>query len=61
MMFSAIAHSKKMLSEGYFQILHKQTKVIYVVRGKILDVVVNLNKKSKFLVKRSNIFLGAIF
>ena len=52
MMFSAIAHSKKNVIRGlHFQTLNKQTKVIYVVRGKILDVVVNLNKKSKFFGK----------
>ena len=51
-MFSAIAHSKKNVIRGlHFQTLNKQTKVIYVVRGKILDVVVNLNKKSKFFGK----------
>ena len=39
-MFSAIAHSKNVIRGLHFQTLNKQTKVIYVVRGKILDVVI---------------------
>ena len=31
----------------HFQYRNKQSKLIYVVNGKILDVVVNLNSKSK--------------
>ena len=31
----------------HFQLKNKQTKFLYVVEGKILDVVVNLNRKSK--------------
>ena len=46
--FSAIAHSKKNVIRGlHFQTLKKQTKFIYVVEGRILDVVVNLSRKSK--------------
>ncbi len=46
--FSAIAHSKKNVIRGlHFQTLNKQTKVIYVIKGEILDVIVNLNKKSR--------------
>lgn len=46
--FTAIAHSKKNVIRGlHFQKPGKQTKIISVVKGKILDVVVNLNKKSK--------------
>ena len=46
--FSALAYSKKNVIRGlHFQTRNKQTKVIHVVRGNILDVVVNLNKKSK--------------
>ena len=46
--FSAIAKSKKNVIRGlHFQTKNKQTKFIHVVDGKILDVVVNLNKKSK--------------
>tara|TARA_Y100000992_G_C21100631_1_gene412427 strand:- start:37 stop:546 length:510 start_codon:yes stop_codon:yes gene_type:complete len=45
--FSAIAYSKKRVIRGlHFQTVKKQTKVINVVKGEILDVVVNLNKKS---------------
>ena len=46
--FSALAHSKKNVIRGlHFQISNKQTKIIHVVRGSILDVVVNLDRKSK--------------
>ncbi len=46
--FSAIAYSKKRVIRGlHFQTVKKQTKVINVVKGKILDICVNLNKKSK--------------
>jgi len=46
--FTAIAKSKKNVIRGlHFQIKNKQTKFLYVIDGKILDVVVNLNKKSK--------------
>ncbi len=48
MIFSAIAHSRKNVIRGlHFQTKKKQTKIIHVVKGKILDVVVNLNFKSK--------------
>ena len=49
--FSYSAFKKNVIRGLHFQTLNKQTKVIYVVRGKILDVVVNLNKKSKFFGK----------
>ena len=46
--FTAIAQSKKNVIRGmHFQLKNKQTKFLYVVDGKILDVVVNLNRKSK--------------
>ena len=46
--FTAIAKSKKNVIRGlHFQLKNKQTKLIYVVDGTILDVVVNLRKKSK--------------
>jgi len=46
--FSAIATSKKRVVRGlHFQTQNKQTKFIYIVKGEILDVIVNLNKKSK--------------
>jgi len=45
--FTAIAHSKKNVIRGlHFQTRNKQSKFIYVAKGKILDVVVNLKKKS---------------
>ncbi len=50
--FSAIAHSKKNVIRGlHFQTANKQTKVIHVIKGKILDIIVNLNKKSKLFGK----------
>ena len=46
--FTAIAYSKKNVIRGlHFQSLDKQTKVIHVVHGTILDVAVNLKKNSK--------------
>ena len=46
--FTAVAQSKKNVIRGmHFQLKNKQTKFLYVVEGKILDVVVNLNRKSK--------------
>ncbi len=46
--FSAVAHSKKRVIRGlHFQTIKKQTKIINVIKGQILDVAVNLNKKSK--------------
>ncbi len=46
--FTAIANSKKNVIRGmHFQLKNKQTKMISVISGKILDVVVNLKKNSK--------------
>ena len=46
--FTALAKSKKNVIRGlHFQIKDKQTKFIYVIDGKILDVVVNLKKNSR--------------
>ena len=46
--FTAIAKSKKNVIRGlHFQLKNKQTKFLYVVEGKILDVAINLKKKSK--------------
>ena len=48
--FTAIARSKKNVIRGlHFQLKNKQTKLIHVVQGKILDVVVNLKKNSRNL------------
>lgn len=47
-LFTAIAYSKKNVIRGlHFQTKNKQTKILYVVKGEILDVIVDLNKKSK--------------
>ena len=46
--FTAIAFSKKNVIRGmHFQLRNKQTKIISVISGKILDVAVNLKKNSK--------------
>ena len=46
--FSAIAFSKKNVIRGlHFQKPNRQTKIIYVIKGKIQDVIVNLKKDSK--------------
>tara|TARA_B100001564_G_C20651879_1_gene677269 strand:+ start:293 stop:814 length:522 start_codon:yes stop_codon:yes gene_type:complete len=46
--FTAIAHSKKNVIRGlHFQKKNRQSKLIYVISGKILDVAVNLKKNSK--------------
>ena len=58
--FTAIARSKKNVIRGlHFQIKNKQTKFLYVAEGKILDVVVNLNKRSKNFGKRYKFILKA--
>jgi len=59
LLFTAIAHSKKNVIRGlHFQVKNKQTKIIYVAEGKILDVVVNLNKRSKNFGKISKFYLS---
>ncbi len=46
--FTAIAYSKKNVIRGlHFQLKNKQSKLLYVSSGKILDVAVNLKKNSK--------------
>ncbi len=56
--FTALAESKKNVIRGlHFQRKNKQTKIIYVVNGKILDVAVNLRKKSKNFGKVYKFFL----
>jgi dTDP-4-dehydrorhamnose 3,5-epimerase len=56
--FTAIAKSKKNVIRGlHFQLKDRQTKLIYVVDGKILDVVINLRKKSKDFGKVSKFIL----
>lgn len=61
--FTALAESKKNVIRGlHFQRLNKQTKIIHVIDGKILDIAVNLRKKSKnfgkvykFILKKGDI------
>lgn len=56
--FTAIAKSKKNVIRGlHFQTKDKQTKFIYVVNGKILDVVINLKKGSRNFGKVSKFIL----
>ena len=51
--FTAIAHSKKKVIRGmHFQLKNKQTKIITVLSGKILDISVNLKKNSKYFGKK---------
>ena len=51
--FTAIAYSKKNVIRGmHFQLKNKQTKIITVLSGKILDVSINLKKKSKNFKKK---------
>ena len=46
--FTAMANSKKNVIRGmHFQLKNKQTKIISVISGKVLDVAVNLKKNSK--------------
>ena len=46
--FTAVAYSKKNVIRGiHFQLKNKQTKIISVISGKVLDVAVNLKKNSK--------------
>lgn len=56
--FTAFASSKKNVIRGlHFQLKNKQTKFLYVAEGKILDVVVNLNKRSKNFGKKYSFIL----
>tara|TARA_B110000914_G_C15247500_1_gene347050 strand:- start:71 stop:586 length:516 start_codon:yes stop_codon:yes gene_type:complete len=46
--FTAMAFSKKNVIRGmHFQLKNRQTKIISVISGSIMDVAVNLRKKSK--------------
>ncbi len=46
--FSLVTSSKKNVFRGFhFQYKKQQTKLVYVVKGKILDIVIDLRKKSK--------------
>ena len=56
--FTALAKSKKNVIRGmHFQLKNKQTKIITVLSGKILDVTVNLKKNSKNFGKKYYFFM----
>ena len=57
--FTAIAKSKKNVIRGlHFQKKNQQSKFLYCIEGKILDVVINLKKKSKNFGKVSRFILN---
>ena len=57
--FTAVAKSKKNVIRGlHFQKKNQQTKLIHVTEGKILDVVINLKKNSKYFGKVSRFILN---
>tara|TARA_B100001540_G_C15520721_1_gene512353 strand:- start:1 stop:528 length:528 start_codon:yes stop_codon:yes gene_type:complete len=57
--FTAIATSKKNVIRGlHFQKKNQQSKFLYCIEGKILDVVINLKKKSKNFGKVSKFILN---
>ena len=57
--FTAIAKSKKNVIRGlHFQLKNQQSKLIYVVQGKILDVVMNLKSNSENFGKVSKFLLN---
>ena len=46
--FSLVTFSKRNVFRGFhFQLKNQQTKLVYIVKGKILDIVIDLRKKSK--------------
>ena len=57
--FTAVAKSKKNVIRGlHFQKINQQTKLVHVIEGKILDVVINLKKNSKYFGKVSKFLLN---
>tara|TARA_A100001015_G_C15035038_1_gene735653 strand:- start:2327 stop:2854 length:528 start_codon:yes stop_codon:yes gene_type:complete len=57
--FTAIAKSKKNVIRGlHFQVKNQQTKLLHVIDGKIIDVVINLKKKTKNFGKVYKFFLN---
>ena len=57
--FTALAKSKKNVIRGlHFQKKNQQTKLIHVTEGKILDIVINLKKNSKYFGKVSRFILN---
>jgi dTDP-4-dehydrorhamnose 3,5-epimerase len=60
MIFGCISKSKKHVLRGlHLQTKYSQTKLITVLKGKILDVVVDLRKSSKTFGKNISIILSA--
>ena len=58
--FDYIAHSKKNVFRGFhFQTKNKQSKYVNVLKGKILDIVIDLRKKSKTFGKYFKIILSS--
>lgn len=46
--FTAMSYSKKNVIRGlHFQKKNKQTKIITIIKGKVLDICINLKKTSK--------------
>ncbi len=57
--FTALAKSKKNVIRGlHFQLKNKQAKFLYILDGRILDVVINLKKGSKDFGKPKYFFLN---
>ena len=57
--FTALAKSKKNVIRGlHFQLKNKQSKFLYILDGRILDVVINLKKESKDFGKPKYFFLN---
>ena len=57
--FTAVAKSRKNVIRGlHFQKKNQQTKLIHVTDGKILDIVINLKKNSKYFGKVSRFILN---
>ena len=50
--FSLVTSSKKNVFRGFhFQSKKQQAKLVYIVKGKVLDIVIDLRKKSKKFAK----------
>jgi len=50
--FSLVTSSKKNVFRGFhFQLKKQQAKLVYIVKGKVLDIVIDLRKKSKKFAK----------
>ena len=50
--FSLVTSSKKNVFRGFhFQLKKQQAKLVYIVKGKVLDIVIDLRKRSKKFAK----------